>query len=115
MRLLEGTLGFDTDQLPLHLEMDGAVPEGSLSGLYLRVHLPRGANPAKVALALQPVPAPLELTLVFDQPDRRAELEVLATAGASAYAVSLAARAATGEPVHLDGVTGQTLAAACAW
>jgi hypothetical protein len=113
--ILDGTLTFDTEQTPLELRAAGEVPDRSLSGLYLTVHLPGAANRAKLALALTRTAVPLKVTVLFDQPEGRAGAELLATAGASRYPVELAARMGSGQQVRAEGVTGETLAAVSGW
>lgn len=78
---------FGAEATKLAVTLEGEAPPGSLSGLYVTLHLPRAADPSKATLKVEAGEVPAEFTILYDGTDRAAHVEVLATAGASVYPV----------------------------
>lgn len=106
---------FGAEATRLAVRVEGEAPQGSLSGLYFTLHLPKSADPSKVGLKLEPGEVPAETTVIYDGTDRAAHVEVLATAGASVYPVEATAAVNDSFAGTVIGQTGTTLGLSVTW
>ncbi len=109
------TISFDTAQTKLGVSLASPGIAPSISGEYLKVHLPKGANPAKTVIACAPSDVPVEIELYFDQPDRRCLVEALLTAGASTYDVTARAQIGQAPMETASGKTGAAIPISLDW
>ena len=106
---------FGVEPIALAVIVEGEAPQGSLSGLYFTFHLPRSADPSKVAVKVEAGEVPAEYTVLYDGTDRAAHIEVLATAGASVYAVEASAQVNGRFAGTVIGQTGTTCGLSVTW